>query len=80
MRRWLVLPTAALMLGIAAQGWAEEVPVLSNPSFENGLEGWSLWPADSGSIMNLDTQVRKALRPRVPLRRPGPARAVARGR
>ncbi|MGD9495744.1 MAG: beta-galactosidase [Armatimonadota bacterium] len=38
-------------------GCAEEVRLLANPGFEAGLEGWSLWPEDSGSTMNLDTAV-----------------------
>jgi len=60
MRRWLTVPTALLVLGFAVHVWAQEVQLLANPGFEDGLDGWSLWPGESGSTMNHDTEVVSA--------------------
>lgn len=53
-----IVPVALLLVLIGAsitQG--EEVQVLDNPSFEDDLKGWELWPDDSGSTMNVDSDV-----------------------
>lgn len=31
------------------------VSPIANPSFEDGLQGWSIWPEGSGSTLNIDT-------------------------
>lgn len=53
--RLIALMTLALpALALALEG--EEVQLLANPGFEDGLTGWGFWPEDSGSTMNADTQ------------------------
>ncbi len=52
-----VMTILAVTLIATAGPWAQEVQVLDNPGFEGGLEGWSLWPEESGSTMNLDAEV-----------------------
>lgn len=42
--------------GVRAQG--RMVQLLPNPGFEQGLEGWGLWPEDTGSKMVVDETVR----------------------
>jgi hypothetical protein len=47
-----LLPAIAL-----AQTQGEEVQILTNTSFEDGLQGWEFWPDESNSTMNEDTDV-----------------------
>lgn len=55
MMRACMLSVAALLL--LGQVCAEEVQLLANQGFEDGLEGWGFWPEESGSSMHADTEV-----------------------
>lgn len=55
--RWAVIATTALLTSVVlAQG--QEVQLLDNAGFEDGLEGWSLWPTETGATLNIDTQIK----------------------
>ncbi|MFP4248055.1 MAG: beta-galactosidase [Armatimonadota bacterium] len=47
----------ALLSTLAVAQEAEEVQLLANQGFEDGLDGWGIWPEDTGSTRNVDTDV-----------------------
>ena len=42
---------------VCAQMQGEQVTVIANPGFEQGMEGWGFWPDESGSKAVIDTEV-----------------------
>lgn len=40
-----------------AQMQGEQVQIINNPGFEQGMEGWGFWPDESGSKAVIDTEV-----------------------
>lgn len=48
---------SALLVAPAVSQDGEEVPMLSNQGFEDGLTSWGLWPDDTGSTLNVDTEI-----------------------
>ncbi|MFW6437933.1 MAG: carbohydrate binding domain-containing protein, partial [Armatimonadota bacterium] len=42
-------------VGLAQQ--AEEIQLLANQGFEDGLEAWGIWPEDTGSARSTDTEI-----------------------
>ncbi|MFW5867305.1 MAG: carbohydrate binding domain-containing protein, partial [Armatimonadota bacterium] len=49
--------TIVLLPALAVAQEGEEVRLLSNPGFEDGLEGWGFWPEESNATMNVETDV-----------------------
>lgn len=57
MNRWIIVALTIIVLPalvMAQEG--EEVQLLANTSFEDGLTGWDVWPDDTGSTLNVDTE------------------------
>lgn len=52
----IALMTALLPALVLAQE-GERVQLLTNQGFEDGLEGWGIWPDDTGSTRNVDTEI-----------------------
>ncbi len=56
MRRAAIALTIMLLPALAIAQEGEEVQILANTSFENALNGWGVWPDETGSTRNVDTQ------------------------
>ncbi len=56
-----VTAVAAILIALCgmacAQMQGEQVTVIANPGFEQGMEGWGFWPDESGSKAVIDTEV-----------------------
>ena len=51
-----ILVLMSCLCALWAQG--QMVQLLPNPGFEQGLEGWSLWPEDTGSKAVVDEAIK----------------------
>lgn len=59
MSRWYTMTAfAVLLMGALTVRAQEEVQLLDNAGFEDGVAGWGQWPEESGSTLNLDTEVK----------------------
>lgn len=55
-RVFAVALIAALIPALAVAQAGEEVQLLANAGFEEGLAGWGVWPEETGSTLNVDAE------------------------